>query len=253
VIGSNLGRWGGAGRGRRDLSRSRTQFGVSGFNPLNVVTPVVAAWAEDPSWTPPADGGAVSSWRLSGSLGSFTLDTLTGTPVYRATGFGANSKPHIDFASNQSLFETFGSTVAQPYVMLVVGSKDTIGVLGSAVDGISVSQRAQIFVSAAGLFGGNAGGSQTLASPAVVANTAFVGAAEFNGASGVLSLDGGVLSTGKNMSTQGATGLTVGENYTAGQDWVGNIAFVGMYSGAVLTSGGLDGLIAGLKTYYGIA
>ena len=40
------------------------------FNPLTGWTtdPLHAVWASDPLWTPPADGGAVSSWRNGGSV-----------------------------------------------------------------------------------------------------------------------------------------------------------------------------------------
>lgn len=43
--------------------------GASSYNPLTDWTtpPVHAVWAADPLWTPPADGGAVSSWRNGGS------------------------------------------------------------------------------------------------------------------------------------------------------------------------------------------
>lgn len=248
-----LGRWGGASRGRRDASRSRVNFGTDGFNPLTFgPTALVAAWAEDPAWSHPANGAAVSSWRLAGSLGEFALETFSGTPVYRSSGFGTNSKPSVDFATNQSLVETYGSTISQPYSIVVVGLTDTVGTTHAIVDGIGVANRAVVSVNAAGLFGGSAGSAGSIASPAVAAATAFVGAVEFNGASGKLSLNGGALTTA-NMSTQTMTGMTVGENYTGAQDWVGEVAFVGVYSGAVLTSGALTALITGLKTYYGIA
>ena len=57
------------------------------FNPLTSWTtdPVHGVWASDPLWTPPADGGAVSSWRNGGSVGTpnFTQATGTKQPTYR--------------------------------------------------------------------------------------------------------------------------------------------------------------------------
>ncbi len=54
-------------RGKR--GRAATAAAAPSFNPLTGWTtdPVHGVWASDPLWTPPADGGAVSSWRNGGS------------------------------------------------------------------------------------------------------------------------------------------------------------------------------------------
>lgn len=61
-----------------------------------------AFWAGDPMWTPPAGGGAVSSWRNGGASGGDALQaTGSRQPIYNTTTF--SGKPGITFDGSDDL------------------------------------------------------------------------------------------------------------------------------------------------------
>jgi hypothetical protein len=70
-------------------------------------------WAEDPAWTPPADGGAVSSWTGGGAkAGNMAQASPTLQPLYRASAATRlNSKPSVEFDNSD---DAMVATVTAP-------------------------------------------------------------------------------------------------------------------------------------------
>lgn len=98
------------------------------FNPLTSWTtdPVHGVWASDPLWTPPADGGAVSSWRNGGSVGG-DLVQATGSkqPTYRASTAALNGQPTVQSDGTDDGLSLTGLNIAQPLYLLVIGKWET--------------------------------------------------------------------------------------------------------------------------------
>lgn len=120
---SNLGRWSGAARGRRDPSRSRSTDGAV-FSPIaNMATQwSYAWWANDPAWTRPADGAAVASW--SGAVGGQAAANATGAsqPLYRAAPAAMNYQPCIEFDGTDDFLQTASITTGgDPYTVIWIG------------------------------------------------------------------------------------------------------------------------------------
>lgn len=110
------------------------------FNPLTSWTtdPVHGVWASDPLWVPPADGGAVSSWRNGGSVGG-DLVQATGSkqPTYDAVNAAYNNQPTVYFTTDDVLAVDVAD-IAQPYYIVAIGNDSTsvdgrlVGVGGAA-------------------------------------------------------------------------------------------------------------------------
>lgn len=102
-------------RDRRGPYRSRDSSTApsapASFDPLAAFPWLHVAWSEDPSWTPPADGAAVSSWPNRGSVGGdFDQGTGANQPTYRATVAALSDQPGIEFTTSKYLLSTLAST-----------------------------------------------------------------------------------------------------------------------------------------------
>ena len=112
-------------RGKR--GRAAAAAATPSFNPLTSWTtdPVHGVWASDPLWTPPADGGAVSSWRNGGSVGG-DLVQATGAkqPTYRASTAAFNNQPTVQGDGiDDYLAVNFAPYYIQPYYIVAAMSK----------------------------------------------------------------------------------------------------------------------------------
>jgi hypothetical protein len=183
------------------------RFGT--FNPLTGWTtdPVHAVWASDPSWTPPADGGAVSSWRNGGSVGG-DLVQATGSkqPTYDASLGAYNNQPVVTFATDDVLAVNLAD-IAQPYYLVVIGNVAAatanmafVGVGGNAAYRVGTDSATGAqwrWVPGSGIQGGTVDTGPHL----------FVAAAD--GANGFLEIDGASVAIG-NVGTNALTVLSVG-------------------------------------------
>lgn len=88
--------------------------GGSTFDPLTIPWHR-AVWAEDPAWTPPADGGAVASWPdASGNARGYSQTDVTMQPLFRSSVAALNGRPAVHFdGSNDNLTAVFAA-VNQP-------------------------------------------------------------------------------------------------------------------------------------------
>ena len=120
-------------RGRSRYPTRSRNAGATGaapatFNPLTDWTtdPLHGVWASDPLWTPPADGGAVSSWRNGGSVAGVDLTQATGSkqPTYDAANPTFNNAATVNFVTDDVLLADI-ATLDDPFWTLVIGNTNT--------------------------------------------------------------------------------------------------------------------------------
>lgn len=107
------------------------------FDPLTALSWHAVFWADDPAWTPPADGGAVSSWRDgSGNGRNATQGTGTNQPAYRASEAALNGHAAVDFG-NDDVLDTATWTGLDQWSLFMVAKYD--GTAGRFFLGYSTS------------------------------------------------------------------------------------------------------------------
>lgn len=209
--------------------------------------PFHSVWAEDSTWTAPADGDPVSSWRNE-SGGGDPVETGSNRPTYRASTAAFNGQPTVEFvaASNQRLYFNIPN-VSQPYVLVGVGSFSTAAnpdILTSLSDDTSHG---------IGKTSGNAWTINQTVSGGVSDTDPHVLVAVFNGASSELFVDGVSVATG---TISGGTfhwsiGAAASNSSTFSSYLDGHVAFIGAYSKGSRDSEIID-LETDLMTHYGI-
>ena len=229
---------------------------VSGFSPLSIPWHS-AFWASDPSWIPPADGGAVSSWKNSGTSAANAVQaTGTAQPTYRAAYTNLNGKPAVDFDGTTDYIDAQPASIAQPNHVFVVGWQDpTHGATPFILDGLGVGRhmlRLDEPTNALMFAGGAAtitGGGRT---------GALACAALFNGASSKYRMNGTVYTVGATVGTHASSLLRLGAAHGGGAPtqagasyYKGAIAFLGV-SDIELTAQQITDLETWAKNYYGV-
>jgi len=99
---------------------------VGGFDPFSLAWKV-AVWADDPDWTNPGNGNAVSSWR-DGSGNGFNAVQATGAnqPIYRSSVALLNNRAAVDFDGVNDLL-TASTTLSAPFSGIWIGKRDGAG------------------------------------------------------------------------------------------------------------------------------
>ena len=235
-----------AGANRRALVIDPYRFAVAGFDPLSIGW-THAVWAEDPDWTPPADGAAVSSWRNAGSNGTaLTEGTGSAQPIYRASFAGLNSKPAVECTGTQTIRTTAGGVLSQPVTIVAVGKFTSTagrtlvsGTFGNPMRVATATNTWRLYEGGATIDGGTADTNEHL----------FI--VTYDGASSQYEIDGAVAHSG-NPGTTGMEGLTLFSTEAAspGTQNTGVLAFVGVLDGT-LTSGEKADLLAWSQSHYG--
>ncbi len=227
-------------------ARVSTPYGITWAHSL---------WASDPSWTPPADGAAVTSWR-NNSGGGDPAAAGGVRPTYRASVPVYNYKPTVEFdrASSQVL-DVDITDVAQPYSVVVIGN--TSGATNAAE-----RLTGQGTATAAGM-GDSSGNVYSFASttPTISGSACnslphlFRGYA--SGATSLLAVDGTVQAGPANAGATAMTRLCVGAGAAAGPAFnnylAGHLAFVGVFAGDVAADAGWSDFKVFARTFYGLA
>jgi hypothetical protein len=226
----------------------------SSFSPLSIPWHS-AFWASDPTWIPPADGAAVSSWRNAGTSAANATQGATNTqPTYRAAYAGLNNKPALQFDGTDGggdVLWTTSPTISQPtHVFGVAWLDATAPASATLVDGVPGANRQFVrnqFNQYMLLY---AGTQQTIAGPGGPGPYAV--AAMFNQASSALRYNGTVYAVPGTVGASGLGNLAIG-GYDGGTGYVhkGAIAFVGVIDRA-LTTPEITNLEAWAKTFYGV-
>lgn len=222
------------------------------FDPLSIAWHSVY-WAEDPGWTNPGDGNAVTTWDdASGNGRDVTQGTAANRPLYRASVAGLNNQPALDFDGTNDCLGTASSFTATSGVITKVlvlqlkvaaGDKHIWSWNGTGsrcdVQTASAPTRWGVYENAGG--GGTvAGGTPDTSAHLLICTV---------GASSSVELDGTSLATG---SSSGASLRThsIGAYSTSSNHTNTYIAFAGMHIGG-LTAGERADLLAWAQDHYG--
>ncbi len=208
-----------------------------------------AFWAEDPNWTDPGDGNAVSQWDDgSGNGRHATQGTGTKQPIYRASVAALNNKPAVEFDGSDDALQTSGfGTLSQPNDVVIValwrgGGTGTLGLS----DGIVSGSRHFVFVDDVGDNFSINSGSTIEGSQADTDGHLLI--ATFD-TTDVLELDG-VTDVSGDAGAQSLTGVTLGARYDAGGVFGDfTIAFYGVKDG-LLTQQERDDLLEWSRDHY---
>lgn len=253
---------GGAPTRRRGRSRYPTRSRNAGapgaapatFDPLVDVTWHSAFFAQDPDWTPPADGGAVSQWDDgSGNGRHATQGTGGAQPTYRAAYANLNGLPAVEFDGSADFLATSVFTVsarpAQPWSVVVVYYQASI--TPRSWMGITPSSSSYFGTMMSGTDWIANGGAGALTGPGATAGKHLY-VAVGNGASSKIEVDGTSVATGT-IADVSATRIYLGTYGGSGGAYLnGAIAFAGLYAGDVTGLPAWAALEAGFGTHYGI-
>jgi hypothetical protein len=225
------------------------------FDPLSYGTPYHAFWAEDPSWTNPGNGNAVSSWRNDGSNGTAaTAPAGTNEPTFFSSYANLNSRPAITFDG------------ATDY--LKVAAADTVS--KSQPITFSVALYVPDYTNDEYLFDGD--GDRVLAglklSQWLIRSTSFRYSATTptNGAHVVhfvpndpaseckWVVDGGTSTVGLSPGPTAITGLIIGSGnrYASTVASASTFGFAAMHEGDITGQAWFAEYDAGLRTHYGV-
>lgn len=195
-------------------SRPQGYPDAGGTTPMsNILTgwttdPVHGFWVEDPSWTPPADGAAVDSWRNGGTAGGGNL-TSSGSnrPVYRAVAPVSDGQSALQFTSASSQRMVVDITdLAQTYWIVALVSTGGSNGAAERIVGIGANTGYGFGDNATNVYAIN-GGTQITGGTSDSSAHCYV--AKFAGASSTLHVDG-VLRASGNAGTSSLTVLSVG-------------------------------------------
>lgn len=219
------------------------------FDPRTQVTALHVMWADDPDWTDPGDGNAVTTWR-NHSGGGDPAEAGGNRPTFDAVNAAYNNRATIHFTrtSSQRLKVNLAD-IAQPLKLLVVGNTGSAGT-------------AERFLGFGGLathvLGDTAGNLWTLRAGSTLDGTAsdlnpHVVRATLNGASSGMWVDEASVLSG-DAGANGIAWLSIGCDQVGGSGGTnhlnGDVAFVGIYAGAT-SDAALSTLADDLATYYG--
>lgn len=222
------------------------------FNPLTL--PVgswfKAFWAEDPDWTPPADGGAVSSWRNAGTIsGDAEQATGINQPLYIASVPEFNDRPAIRSDGVNDYLRTATFTAqTQPGVVVWVGRIRATTGAHFVLDGGSSTVRWAVYDGNTQNLWSLFGQGGPLISP-VPSTDLIVGYGVFNAASSSLQADGLVTTTGTTGTAYNIDRVTLftGNGLTNYANC--DLAFIGLHAGA-MDAADKTYLIDGLLEHY---
>jgi len=224
------------------------------FNPLTSFStdPVHGVWASDPLWVPPTDGGAVSSWRNGGSVGTpnFTQATGTKQPTYRASTAAYNNKPTVQSDGTDDFLACNFDDLTQPIWVVLLGNYGSTSGTRYLCDAHTV--QSHIIYNNSGtknaMYAGVALGTS------VDTNTnPNLHVCKFNGASSTYQLNGSLIASG-NAGAVGMDGSTIfaraGGSTTAGD---GHIAYYAVFTSDPTALPEWAAIKAWVTSTYGIA
>lgn len=236
------------------------------FDPLTAITWDVVYWANDPSWTNPGDGNAVSSWRdASGNGRDLAQATAGNKPTFRSAVANLNNRSALQFVrdtgtSGDFLSESSGWTRAQPFTVVAIISaltdpndgSDVWRVFGSNSNQVQLGKgypaTNEVVLYAAGAdFRGT--------SPATTADLTSANLFTWflNGASSAVGKNGTVGTVTATPGTQGiATATFINIRGDTWQPADQKLAFFAVYNGDFTANGQYANFKSWVASYYGL-
>jgi hypothetical protein len=230
-------------------------FGAAAFDPLADISWFRVYWADDPSWSNPGNGNAVSSWRdASGANDHVTQGTAGSRPIFRSSVAALNNRGAVEFDGTDDYVAsgTGASLQAQPFTVVMVvtawgASADNV-IFGCSGNDCRIA-RGYPGAQEVAIYAGGGDYSGTSRGDANAHLYTFL----FNAASSAIGIDGSILTTAASPGTRGYEfGLAIGAQAAGANPGDATVAFCGVYLGDF--SGDTD--YAAFKTwcasYYGL-
>ncbi len=238
------------GRPSRNAGAIATSAPAPSFDPLVDITWAAAYFAEDPDWTPPADGGAVSQWDDgSGNARHVSQGTGTARPTYRASVAALNGKPAVQWDGTSDVLSSSTFTaVTQPWSWVIVADATGAAAVRRAVSNNGGTSWVRRDVTTDDLTV-NPGTSNVTAAGTLTGAHLLIGVG--NGASSAAILDGTSTTGGSGTATW--TIVHLGASSAATEVWAGHIAFAGLYSGDITGNAKYADLKTWVAAHYGFA
>jgi hypothetical protein len=233
--------------------------GAGGFDPLAAVGWTHAFWAGDPSWTPPADGGEITSWRNAGTDGAALERGNNGPALYRQSYSLLNGRPAIEFGIGGNTHLALNSSAAnysQPNTVVAVVYAVDNGEYPTLTDHPTNSSSNRTLIrnnGSASASNNRAGTVSIYAGSSVETSEGTSGAYHLvvllDGSSSEFTMDGNSTIDPGNVGTHGFGGQHVGGKQNQNK-LSGAIAFFAVKNGA-LTSTEQSSLLAWSQDHYG--
>lgn len=234
------------------------------FDPGSIAW-VAAYWTEDASWTPPANGGGVTSWRDFSGHG-LTASAYTVAPTYQASNSGLNGKPTVNFVeSSLQALRTSGANFlqVQPFTVFAVLAdwNAASGVTQGELISSNVAGAPQILSGTTSIAGIYAGSNIGRAPTPQASTGAHCWAFLVNGASSKIVKDGTSANVDANPGGNyyGGSGYEIaianrggGENGGTGLYGSAQIAFIGIYNGDLTSDSNWTSLKSWAASHYGL-
>lgn len=236
--------------GARILKRRDTPF-----SPLTswATQPHSIFWADDPSWSNPGDGNAVSTWRNAGSNGTAAVQAVALLqPTFRAAGTGLNGHAGVQGDGTADTLATAAFTsIPQPYSIVAVGSISSAAAAAKFLyDSISGANEAAFYVATAGTkFSCYAGvGFDT---DVGVDTNVHMSRVYWNGASSAMAVD--ETSKAGNAGASAITGITIGSAAGGAAGFnAGTIGLLILYPGQITADASWAAFKVWCAAYYGL-
>lgn len=218
-------------------------------NPLTLISWKAAYWADDPSWSNPGDGNAVSSWR-DGSGNGYAAAQASGPaqPLFRSAVTNLNGKAGVEFNGTSHALAIGTPVVTQSYSVIAV--VDMLATAGTPIISDAYGAgRAALFINAGLTWSAYAGAS--------VLSTSYgpsTGGHAFrflaNNASSALN-ENMRNTAGTLGASTGFTGITLGAYNGGASNWSNvRIGFWGCYQGDVTAHAGWPDLVSAIGHLY---
>lgn len=227
-------------------------FPAQSWNPLTAVAWKAAYWADDPNWSNPGAGNAVSSWS-DGTGNGFTMLQGTGAkqPLFRTGVTALGGKSAVEFDGVNDFMQATTPVMTQPYSIVAALEVISLG-SGDIVLSDSVGTGRGLFYwrNATGKWTAYTGTGFLISTPSITtgAHVARFGA---NNTSSTIVVDG-VATTGSVGNSTGYTGITLGAINTGTALWSNiRLGFWGVYNGDITAAAGWPNLKSIMSGLYG--
>lgn len=221
-------------------SRALAFTGDGMTNPLTELPLYAGFHADDPAWSDPGVGNAVSSWRNGGTLGTAAEQASGALQPTLTTSATLGGRRVVDFGGAHYLEITSGVSLDQPYEVWAICKFDALG-SSRAVVGLqsgSINRRLGTNITPRFVLVGGAT-ALTGATLTPTVDTAYLMRGYANGASSVLTVNGTTDATG-DASDLAIDQIILGAGRTApatySNHFDGRLAFLGILPAASITA-----------------
>lgn len=232
-----------------------TQVWPTGFDPLVDINWYAAYFAEDPDWSPPADGDPVDQWDDGTGGGRHATASTTARPTYRASYAGLNGRPALEFDGTANTMVTSGIWApGVTFTACVICKPDDTTATNRPILGRAGPTNINLNTTWTGGANPAMAAGTTLGSSYVTTSSGLLLAARYAGESSLIYANGTENSgdAGTNMWSSTNLPRISGNTLTPTTFFDGAVPFVGFYNGDLFADAAWPSFETWAATHYGI-